>query len=333
MTGSVGQGARTHADHPRPSRVAVLDDYQRVAIASADWASLGNHVAVQSFSDHVHDQDEIVERLAGYDVVVAMRERTPFPRDLLARLPDLRLLVTTGMRNAAIDMPAAAEMGIRVCGTELVGSSTVELTWALILAVTRDIPGEDRRTRAGQWQQHLPTGLAGGTLGVVGLGRLGRQVTAIAKAFGMNVLAWSRHLTADGAADHGAEYADFDELFERSDIVTVHVTLNESSRGLVGARQLDLLGPEGFLVNTSRGPIVDQQALVDSLQAGTIAGAALDVFDVEPLPADHPLCHTPRTVLSPHVGFVSKRAYRVAYGGAVEDVRAWLEGAAIRVLS
>ena len=322
-----------HTDPRKPSRVAVLDDYQGVAMASADWASLGNDVAVQAFSDHLDDQDQIVERLAGYDVVVAMRERTPFPRDLLARLPDLRLLVTTGMKNAAIDVPAAAGRGVTVCGTPLVGSSTVELTWALILAVTRDIPGEDRRTRAGQWQQNLPLDLAGSTLGVVGLGRLGRQVTAIAKAFGMNVLAWSRHLTADVAADHGAEYAGFDELFERSDVVTVHVTLNESSRGLVGARQLRLLGPEGFLVNTSRGPIVDEQALVDALRAGMIAGAALDVFDVEPLPADHPLCHTPRTVLSPHVGFVSKRAYRVAYGGAVEDVRAWLEGAPIRVLS
>ncbi|HEY5116096.1 MAG TPA: D-2-hydroxyacid dehydrogenase family protein, partial [Nakamurella sp.] len=294
-----------HAVLRTPCRVALLDDYQGVALASADWASLGNGIAVQAFSDHLDEADRIVERLAGYDVVVAMRERTAFPRDLLARLPDLRLLVTTGMKNAAIDVPAAAEMGITVCGTPLGGSSTVELTWALILAVTRDIAGEDRRTRAGQWQHHLPIGLSGSTLGVVGLGRLGRQVSAIANAFGMNVLAWSRHLTADTAAEHGAQYAGFDELFERSDIVTVHVPLSESSRGLVGARQLRLLGPDAFLVNTSRGPVVDQSALVDALQAGTIAGAGLDVFDVEPLPADHPLCHTPRTVLSPHVGFVS----------------------------
>ena len=321
------------ADHRTPCRVAVLDDYQGVALGSADWASLGSDVAVQAFSDHLDDRDQLVERLAGFAVVVAMRERTPFQRDLLTRLPDLRLLVTTGMKNAAIDMPAAADLGITVCGTPLAGGSTVELTWALVMAVTRDIPGEDRRTRAGQWQRHLPVDLAGSTLGVVGLGRLGRRVSAIANAFGMNVLAWSRHLTAATAAEHGAEYTDVDELFERSDIVTVHVSLSDSSRGLIGARQLRLLGPDGFLVNTSRGPIVDQQALVAALQAGTIAGAALDVFDVEPLPADHPLCHTPRTVLSPHVGFVSKRNYQLTYGGAVEDVRAWLDYSPIRVLS
>jgi len=322
-----------HPDHRTPCRVAVLDDYQGVALASADWASLGSDVAVQAFSDHLADRDRLAERLAGFTVVVAMRERTPFPRDLLARLPDLRLLVTTGMKNASIDVPAAAELGITVCGTPLAGGSTVELTWALIMAVTRDIPGEDRRTRAGRWQQYLPVDLAGSTLGVVGLGRLGRRVSAIANAFGMKVLAWSRHLTAAAAADHGAEYAGLQELFERSDIVTVHVPLSDSSRGLVGAGELRLLGPDGFLVNTSRGPVVDQAALVDALRAGTIAGAALDVFDVEPLPADHPLCHTPRTVLSPHVGFVSKNNYQLAYGGAVEDVRAWQDGSPIRVLS
>ncbi|HEY5113912.1 MAG TPA: D-2-hydroxyacid dehydrogenase family protein [Nakamurella sp.] len=322
-----------HPDHRTPCRVAVLDDYQGVALASADWASLGSDVAVQAFSDHLADRDRLVERLAGFAVVVAMRERTPFPRDLLARLPDLQLLVTTGMKNASIDVPAAGELGITVCGTPLAGGSTVELTWALIMAVTRDIPGEDSRTRAGRWQQYLPVDLAGSTLGVVGLGRLGRRVSAIANAFGMNVLAWSRHLTAAAAADHGAEYAGLQELFERSDIVTVHVPLSDSSRGLVGAGELRLLGPDGFLVNTSRGPVVDQAALVDALRAGTIAGAALDVFDVEPLPADHPLCHTPRTVLSPHVGFVSKNNYQLAYGGAVEDVRAWQDGSPIRVLS
>ena len=322
-----------HPDHRTPCRVAVLDDYQGVALASADWASLGSDVAVQAFSDHLADRDRLVERLAGFAVVVAMRERTPFPRDLLARLPDLQLLVTTGMKNASIDVPAAGELGITVCGTPLAGGSTVELTWALIMAVTRDIPGEDSRTRAGRWQQYLPVDLAGSTLGVVGLGRLGRRVSAIANAVGMKVLAWSRHLTAAAAADHGAEYAGLQELFERSDIVTVHVPLSDSSRGLVGAGELRLLGPDGFLVNTSRGPVVDQAALVDALRAGTIAGAALDVFDVEPLPADHPLCHTPRTVLSPHVGFVSKNNYQLAYGGAVEDVRAWQDGSPIRVLS
>ncbi len=316
-----------------PCGIAILDDYQNVALASADWTSLGEDVAVQTFSDHLHDREHIAERLRGFPVVVAMRERTPFPRELLARLPDLRLLVTTGMKNASIDLRAAADLGITVCGTELVASSTVELTWALILAVIRDIPGEDSRTRAGLWQQHLPRSLEGSTLGVVGLGRLGRRVGAIANAFGMGVLAWSRHLTAELATEHGARYTDFDELFDRSDIVTVHIPLSESSRGLIGARQLQLLGPDGFLVNTSRGPIVQLAALVDALKSGTIAGAALDAFDAEPLPADHPLCHTPRTVLSPHVGFVSRRSYQVAYGAAVDDVRAWLDGTPIRVLN
>lgn len=313
--------------------MAVLDDYQAVALTVADWSVLGPQVSVTRFSDHVTDPSEIVQRLTGFDVVVAMRERTPFPRSLLEQLPNLRLLVTTGMRNNAIDMAAAAELGIVVSGTRLQPTSTVELTWALILAVVRDTGGEDRRTRAGQWQQFVPLDLAGSTLGIVGLGRLGGQVADIAHAFGMEVLAWSRHLTAEQAAAHQATSVEFGELLERSDILTVHIPLNDGSRGLIGAAELDALGSRGYLINTSRGPIVDQDALVDALQAGTIAGAGLDVYDVEPLPVDHPLLSTPRTVLSPHMGFVSQRSLRVGYTEAVEDVRGWLAGAPVRVLN
>ena len=317
----------------RSTRVAILDDYQNVALTIADWSAVQEQAVVTAFADHLSDEDKIVDRLAGFDVVVAMRERTPFPRSLLERLPDLKLLITTGLRNNSFDLAAATERGIQVCGTDLVPTSTVELTWALILAVVRDISGEDRRTRAGQWQQFLPLNLAGSTLGVVGLGKLGSRVAVIGHAFGMTVLAWSPHLTDGKAGVSHAIHTDLDQLLQASDIVTVHVPLNDGSRGLIGSRELDLLGPTSYLINTSRDPIVDQDALVHALHAGTIAGAGLDVFDVEPLPAGHPLLSTPRTVLSPHVGFVSRRAYEVAYGGAVEDIMAWLAGIPVRPLN
>ncbi len=314
-------------------RVAVLDDYQAVALSAADWSAVGPEGTVTSFQDHLSDADDIVRRLSGFTIVVAMRERTPFPRSLLERLPDLKLLITTGMRNNSFDMKAAAELGVVVSGTKLVPTSTVELTWALILAVARDTCGEDRRTRAGQWQQFVPRDLAGSTLGIIGLGRLGGQVAHIAHAFGMEIIAWSPHLTQDKAAAHRAARVEFGELLERSDFVTLHVPLNDGSRGLIGSAELRRLGASGYLINTSRGPIVDQDALVAALHAGTIAGAGLDVFEVEPLPPDHPLLFTPRTVLSPHTGFVSQRSLRTGYAGAVEDILAWMAGAPIRVLN
>jgi phosphoglycerate dehydrogenase-like enzyme len=320
---------RRSSDH----RVAVLDDYQAVALTVTDWSVLGENVTVTGFPDHLAEADQIVRRLEGFDVVVAMRERTPFPRSLLERLPSLRLLVTTGMRNQSIDLEAAAELGVVVSGTDLVPTSTVELTWALILAVVRDTCGEDRRTRAGQWQRFVPLDLAGSTLGIIGLGKLGSQVAAIALGFGMEVVAWSPHLTPERAAANGAVSVGLDELLERSDIVSVHVPLNDGSRGLIGSAELQRIGRTGYLVNTSRGPIVDQDALVEALQTGIIAGAGLDVFDVEPLPNDHPLLSTPRTVLSPHMGFVSKRSLQIGYTGAVEDVLAWMGGTPIRVLN
>jgi phosphoglycerate dehydrogenase-like enzyme len=251
----------------------------------------------------------------------------------LARLPELKLLVTTGLRNKSIDLAAAGELGIAVSGTDLLASSTVELAWSLIMAVARDLTGEDRRTREGRWQRTLPLALDGSTLGILGLGRLGRRIAELGTAFGMRVIAWSENLTAEAAAGHGAERVSKADLFGRSDIVTIHTLLSHRTRGIVGAPELALLGPQGFLVNTSRGPIVQEQALIAALTDGDIAGAALDVFDVEPLPAGHPLLSTPHTILSPHVGYVSRRSYELAYGQAVEDVVGWLDGSPLRVLT
>jgi phosphoglycerate dehydrogenase-like enzyme len=321
------------AAYSGPLRIAVLDDYQGVALQVADWSPLAGRGEITVFTDHVADPALLARRLAAFDVIVAMRERTPLPRALLSTLGHLRLIVTTGMRNKAIDLAAAAELGITVSGTDLLASSTAETAWALIMAVARDIPGEDRRTRAGQWQQTVPLQLAGSTLGVLGLGRLGRRIAFLARTFGMTVIAWSENLSAPTAAEHGAELVSKAELFSRSDIVSIHTLLSHRTRGLVRGAELSLLGPAGYLVNTSRGPIVDEAALVAALHDGAIAGAALDVFDIEPLPAGHPLLSTPRTILSPHTGFVSRPAYQLAYGQAVENILAALDGVPIRVIS
>jgi phosphoglycerate dehydrogenase-like enzyme len=262
-----------------------------------------------------------------------MRERTPFPAELLDRLPRLRLLVTTGMANAAIDLPAAAARGVVVCGTAGGSAAAAELTWALVLALSRHVAADDRAVRAGRWQEHLGVELAGTTLGLLGLGRIGAVVARYARAFDMELLAWSENLTAERAAEHGARLVDRAGLFAGSDVVSVHLRLSERTRGLVGAEELRLLGPAGRLVNTSRGPIVDESALLAALSAGTIAGAALDVYDTEPLPADHPLRSAPRTLLTPHVGYVSRQSYAAMYGQAVEDVVAWLDGDPVRVLT
>ena len=315
-----------------PVSVVVLDDFQDVALSVADWSPLDGRAHVTRHTDHVEDADALVDRLAGADVVVVMRERTPFPADLLARLPRLRLLVTTGMANASIDLAAAGSQGVVVCGTAGGSAAAAELTWALVLAVARDVVAGDRDVRAGRWQEHLGIELAGSTLGLLGLGRIGAVVARYARAFDMQLLAWSQNLTAERAAEHGARLVDKAELFAGSDVVSVHLKLSDRTRGLVGAEELRLLGPDGRLVNTSRGPIVDEAALLAALHAGTIAGAALDVFDTEPLPADSPLRSAPRTVLTPHVGYVSRQAYAAMYGQAVEDVVAWLDGAPVRVL-
>jgi phosphoglycerate dehydrogenase-like enzyme len=318
---------------PPVTRVAVLDDYQGVALESADWGALGDAVRVQVFRDHVADEAAVAERLRGFDVVVAMRERTPFPASLFDRLPDLRLLVTTGMRNAAIDLDAATRAGVVVAGTDGLGYPTAELTWGLILAWARRIPEEDRATREGRWQTTVGVGLRGKVLGVLGLGRLGSQVAAIGRSFGMSLLAWSQNLTADRAAECGAVLAPKERLLAQADVVTIHLVLSPRTRGLIGARELALMKRSALLVNTSRGPIVDERALLAALDAGTIAGAALDVFDEEPLPRNHPLRRHPRTVVTPHLGYVTAETYEVFYGDAVQDILAFLDGRPVRVLN
>jgi len=314
------------------TRVAILDDYQGVALRMADWGRLPAGTDVVVFPDHLSDPGAVAARLAEFDVVMAMRERTPFPHALLERLPRLRLLVTSGMRNAAIDLAAAAERGILVCGTGGLPYPTAELAWALILSLVRRVPAEDRATRAGHWQQTVGLGLNGKTLGVLGLGTLGSRVARVGRAFEMDVIAWSQNLTAQRAAEVGATLVGRDELLGRADLVTIHLVLGDRTRGLIGARELALMKPSAYLVNTSRGPIVDEAALVRALRDGTIAGAGLDVFDEEPLPLDHPLRRLPNTVITPHLGYVTEETYRIFFGQALEDVEAFLRGAPVRVL-
>jgi len=314
------------------TRVAILDDYQNVARRMADWSALPAGAKVEAFRDHLADLDAVARRLLDFEVVVAMRERTPFPRALLERLPRLKLLVTTGMRNASIDVGAATERGVLVCGTAGLPYPTAELTWALILALFRRIPAEDRATREGHWQVSVGLGLNGKTLGVLGLGTLGSRVARVGRAFEMTVLAWSQNLTAERAAEVGAALVSKDELLARADLVTIHLVLGERSRGLIGARELALMKPSAHLVNTSRGPIVDESALVRALREGKIAGAGLDVFDEEPLPLDHPFRRFPNTVITPHLGYVTEETYRIFFGQALEDVQAYLRGQPVRVL-
>ncbi|MFJ1598856.1 D-2-hydroxyacid dehydrogenase family protein [Streptomyces sp. NPDC088261] len=312
-------------------RVAVLDDYQNAAHRFGDWRSLDAEVTF--LHEHLADTDALVEALRGHDVVVAMRERTPFTEERFARLPDLRLLVTTGAANAAIDVAAAHRHGVTVCGTESKPYATPELTWGLILSLMRHLPEESAGMRRGEWQHTLGGDLHGRTLGVVGLGRLGARVAAVGNAFGMRVTAWSTHLDPAHARACGAEPVGKDTLFSTADVVTLHYKLSARSTGLVGRRELALMKPGAYLVNTSRGPLVDTAALVEALHEGRIAGAGLDVYDVEPLPADDPLRTAPRTVLTPHLGYVTEETYRVFYGGAVEDIAAYRAGAPIRTLT
>jgi len=315
------------------ARVALLDDYQGVALRMADWKSLPAGTDVVAFPDHLADENALATRLADFDIVMAMRERTAFTRSLLERLPKLRLLITAGMRNASIDMKATAERGVLVCGTAGLPYPTAELAWGLILGLMRRIPAEDRATREGRWQVSLGLGLNGKTLGVLGLGTLGSRVAKVGRAFEMEVLAWSQNLTRARAEEVGATLVAKDELLARSDIVSIHLVLSERTRGLLGARELGLMKRSAYLVNTSRGPIVDEAALIDALRNGIIAGAGLDVFDPEPLSVDHPFRSLPNIVVTPHLGYVTEETYRVFYGHALEDVQAFLRGAPVRVLS
>jgi phosphoglycerate dehydrogenase-like enzyme len=314
------------------ARVALLDDYQGVALSMADWKSLPTGTEVVVFKDHLADEDAVAARLADFDIIMALRERTPFPRSLLERLTKLKLLITAGMRNASIDMKAAAERGVLVCGTAGLPYPTAELAWGLILSLARRIPAEDRATREGRWQTSVGLGLNGKTLGVLGLGTLGSRVARVGRAFEMDVLAWSQNLTAERAALVGASLTTKDELLARADFVSIHLVLGERTRGLIGARELGLMKRSAYLVNTSRGPIVDEAALVRALQDGTIAGAGLDVFDEEPLPLEHPFRRLPNTAITPHLGYVTEETYRVFYGHALEDIKAYLGGTPLRVL-
>jgi phosphoglycerate dehydrogenase-like enzyme len=317
-------------------RIAVLDDYQNVALQITDWSSLPSDVEIQVFQDHLdHLKNEgaVAERLKYFEIVMAMRERTPFQRSLLEQLPKLRLLTTTGMRNAAIDLDAAAECGVLVCGTSGVMYPTAELTWGLILALLRHIPREDQAVRTGQWQVSMGLGLNGKTLGLMGLGRLGSQVAAVGKAFQMELIAWSQNLTAERAAECGATLVSKDELLSQSDILSIHLVLSGRSRGLIGAPELGLMKPSAYLINTSRGPIVDEQALNQALQNKTIAGAGLDVFDEEPLTLDHPLRKLENTVITPHIGYVTTETYKIFFDHTVENIQAFLKGEPVRTMN
>jgi phosphoglycerate dehydrogenase-like enzyme len=306
-------------------KVAILDDYQDVALRLADWSAVRRRAEITVFNDHLADPAAVVERLHPFDVVCVMRERTPLSRDILQQLPRLKLIASTGPRNAAIDMRAAAERGIVVTATGYESTPTIELSWALILASARHLVREAASVRDGGWQMAIGANLRGKCLGVIGLGNIGTEVARIALAFGMTVIAWSQNLTSEIASAAGATLVDKDALFRQADIVTIHLILSRRTSGLVGAAELALMKPTAWLVNTSRGPIVDEAALIEALRARRIAGAALDVFEIEPLPADHPFRRLDNVLATPHIGYVTEELYRTFYGDAAASIAAWLE--------
>jgi D-3-phosphoglycerate dehydrogenase len=314
-------------------RAAILDDYQNVALSLADWSAIAGDVETVVFDRPFANEDAVIAALQGFAIAVGMRERTPFPRRVIEALPDLKLLITTGAKNNSFDLKAAAEHGVTVCGTGTVGTPTTGIAFGLILELTRRIGFENARLKAGEpWQTTIGQDLEGLTLGIVGLGKLGQRIAAIANAFGMRVIAWSQNLTPDKAAAAGATAVGKDELFRRSDIVTIHYALSERSRGLIAAADIALMKPTAYLVNTARAPIVDQAALLKALQEKRIAGAGLDVFETEPLPLDHPYRKLDNVVLTPHLGYVSEQNYRVYFGDVVENIRAFLDGKPVRVI-
>jgi phosphoglycerate dehydrogenase-like enzyme len=307
-------------------QVAILDDYQNVALNMADWSEVAAQADITVFTDHLADQDAVVERLAPFDVVCVMRERTPLPRSVIERLPRLKMIASTGPFNASIDAEAAKERGICVSTTGGYVESTVELTWALILATARRMVDECLSVRGGGWQTSVGRQLGGAVLGVLGLGRIGTRVARVGAAFGMEVIAWSTNLTPEAAEQSGATYVPKDELFSRADVLTIHLVLSERTRGLVGAGELGLMKPTALLVNTSRGPVVDETALIDALRSHRLAGAGLDVFGAEPLPAGHPLRSLDSVLATPHIGYVADRVYRTFYGEAATKIAGWLSG-------
>jgi phosphoglycerate dehydrogenase-like enzyme len=315
-------------------KVAILDDYLGIAREVADWSEVEAHATVTVFDRPLGTPDQTVAALNGFDVLCLMRDRTPLSAQTLARLPDLKLITFNGRSNATLDIAAARTQGIEIArGERNQQSSTAELIWALIMAVVRQLPANDASLRAGRWQHSLGATLSGKTIGIVGLGKLGRRIAGYAQAFDMSVIAWSPHLTPESAAEVGAVAVQFDELLATADVVTVHVALNDGTRGLIGAREIGLMRRSAYLINTSRGPIVDGTALVVALTTGAIAGAGLDVYDVEPLPAGDPLLGAPNTVLLPHLGFVSRENMQTFYEDTVENVLAWLGGNPIHLVT
>jgi phosphoglycerate dehydrogenase-like enzyme len=315
-------------------RCAILDDYQTVALNFADWAKIKDRVDIKVFSENLGGPDKVIAALQGFEIIVAMRERTGFPKRVIDALPALKLLITTGVRNASIDSEAAKARGVTVCGTGTFGNPTSGVAIGLMLELTRRIGDENARLHAGAlWQTTIGRDLEGMTLGILGLGKLGTRTANIAKAFGMKVMAWSQNLTPDKCREAGVDYAAKDELFRQSDFITIHVVLSARTRGLIGAAELALMKPTAYLINTSRGPIVDEAALIAALRGGKIAGAGLDVFDVEPLPLDHPFRKMDNVVITPHLGYVSEQNYRRYFTDAVEDIIGFLDGKPMRVLS
>jgi len=314
-------------------QIAVIDDWQDVASGVVDWSALEGIGEVHFVHDYPADNDTLAKRLETFQVICVMRERTRFDDDLLRRLPNLKLLVTGGMRNAALDIKAAGALGVQVCGTDSYKHAAPELTWALIMAATRNLVNEANALRQGKWQQGLGGDLHGKTLGILGLGSIGQRVARFGQVFGMRVIAWSENLTAERAAEADVTYVSKQELFEQADVLSVHLVLSDRSRGIVDAQALDWMKPTALLVNTARGPIVDESALIKALQKNRIAGAALDVFEQEPLPAHHPFRTLDTVLATPHVGYVSQQNYHLFFSQMIEDIQAWAAGAPIRLLS
>jgi phosphoglycerate dehydrogenase-like enzyme len=306
-------------------KVAILDDYQNVALTMADWSGVSKRAEIEVFNDHLADLDAVAARLAPYDILAVMRERTPVRRELMERLPNLKMIASNAPRNASIDMAAAAERGITVTHSGYSSTPTVELTWALILAGARHIVAEAEAVREGGWQHTIGDDLAEKTLGIIGLGSIGTRVAKVAQAFGMNVIAWSQNLTEEKANAGGAKLVSKEALFRQADVITIHLVLSDRTRGLVGSTELALMKPSARLVNTSRGPIVVEAALIEALTDGKIAGAAIDVYDIEPLPVDHPYRRVDRLLATPHIGYVSRDLYQRFYGDMAANIAGWLE--------
>ncbi|HVX76994.1 MAG TPA: D-2-hydroxyacid dehydrogenase family protein [Bradyrhizobium sp.] len=315
-------------------RCAILDDYFDIALKIADWSKIGDRVEVTSFTEPFPSTEAAASALQDFEIVCAMRERTPFPRQLIEALPKLKLLITSGLRNAAFDMEAAKQRDIVLCGTQWKQDPTAPLTMGLILELTRGVGRENARMHAGEpWQKFCGIEIEGRTLGILGLGKLGSKMASLGKAFGMKVIAWSPNLTPERCQEVGVGYATKEQLFPSADVITIHMVLSQRSRGLVGREDLARMKPTAYLVNTSRGPIVDEAALLDVLQQRKIAGAGIDVFSVEPLPVDHPFRKLDNMVLTPHLGYVSRDAFEAHYGQMVENIQAWLKGEPIRKLA